>query len=293
VSIARLFRVSPPPPLPLFDAHVNVLPPGTAPPDELNSALTTDEVTSCMNPAGIVCACISPANLPVFSEANTLLRTWANQEQGRHRRWLPMARLGGRWRRPLKDLSPACGVLRAIRWPRAVFAKRYPDVDTLDGFAGVKLAPHASGVPDEEVLEEIARRGLPVLVDSGTMCRPGWIAQRLLPRLRGPVILAHLGSWPCAAELLKESVALASTDDRVYLETSGTSIGNFITYAVGRVPKKLLFGSNAPMCDPAVQWGHVAAAVRDDRSLERIAYVNAMDVFGGPARFWITGSELR
>ena len=121
---------------------------------------------------------------------------------------------------------------------------------------------------------------MPLLIHSGANCPPRWIEKHILPHVKSPVIFAHMGAWPCAMEMLIEAVEMARRYPNVYLETSGVWIGNFITYAAERVPEKILFGSNAPMCEPAVQWGHVAASVREDRVLEDIAYKTAERVFG-------------
>ncbi len=262
-----LFRDGSAPELPLFDVHVNLLPPGAPAPTGFYAALTPAQAEGF----GLAGACVSPPALDDLMDGNRRLLGWTTAHPGR---WRPLARLGGRrGPRPVTGRWQVRAALRGAVRPREA-------MPPLDGFAGVKLMPPVSGVPDIEVLEEIGRRRLPVLVHAGALCPPAWIARRLLPRLRGPVILAHLGSWPCAAEALRDAVELAARDERVHLETSGASIGNFIAYAAGRVPGKVVFGSNAPMCPPAVQWAHVAAAVRDDRTLERIASGTARELFG-------------
>ena len=262
-----LFRSGPPPGLPLFDVHINLLPPETEPPPGFYRTLAPAELEEL----GVAEACLSPPALDDLEGASRRLRTWAQGQP----RWRPLARIGGR--RGPRPVTGRGQVRQALR--RAIRPKP-PALPTLDGYAGVKLMPPVSGLPDLDVLAEIARRRLPALVHAGAMCPPNWIAERLLPHLRGPVILAHLGSWPCAAEALHDAVELARRDERVYLETSGASIGNFIAYAAERVPEKLLFGSNAPMCPPLVQWAHVAAAVKDDRTLERLASRTARALFG-------------
>ena len=206
------------------------------------------------------------------------------------------ARGAGGWRALLR--LDAGGGARPVSGPlgnaRAALARRrardgavaralLEEPTLLDGFAGVKLMPQATGLPGEEVLDVLARSGLPLLVHAGILCPPRWLERHLLPRFAGPVILAHLGSWPCSADDLADAVALAGRDARVHLETSGANIGNFVRHAAERVPEKLLFGSNRPMCPPAVQFAHVAASVHDDDTLRALASGNARRLFAHAA----------
>ncbi len=263
-----LFRPILPPPPPLFDVHVNALPPGAAPAGGFYATQGIDAIAKL----SVSRALVSPPALPGYAAANAALRAWAGGTGGR---FSAMARLGGATGpRPINGLWQARGAVRAA------LRKRPSDVDTFAGFAAVKLMPHVDGLPAPDVLADINRHKLPVLVHAGAMCPPGWLARRLLPHLEGPMILAHLGAWPCAAEALSDAVDLAVADPRVYLETSGASIGNFIAHAAEKAPTKILFGSNAPMCPPLVQWAHVAASVLDDAVLEGIAWRNAHGLFG-------------
>jgi len=162
----------------------------------------------------------------------------------------------------------------------AVAAAIDADPELLARFAGVKLMPQHSGLPGRTTLAHLARHGTPVLVHAGIQCPVSWLERHLLPHLSGPVVLAHLGSWPCSADDLHRAVELASRDARVHLETSGANIGNFLRHAVDRVPERILFGSNRPMCAPRVQFAHVAASVADDATLAAIAHGNAARLFG-------------
>ena len=261
-----MFRTGPPPDYPLFDVHLNVLPQGCAAPAGFYRTMGVEH----LDDVGVAEGCVMPPALPNLGVASLALRDWA----AGHSRWRPLARLGGR-----RGPRPVTGLWQAREVARAVIERSKEGAVTLDGFAGVKLMPHRAGVPERSVLDDIGRRRLPVLVHCGEMCPPAWIERNLLPYLQGPVILAHLGSWPCSADLLQAAVDLALRIARIFLETSGASIGNFLAFAASRVPDKLMFGSNAPMCPPAVQWAHVAAAVADDRVLERVAHRNARALF--------------
>ncbi|MGF1453208.1 MAG: amidohydrolase family protein [Opitutales bacterium] len=184
---------------------------------------------------------------------------------------------------PEGPLSPrlVAGKLKALRGTSGPpGASTRPD---LSAFAGVKLTPHLDGLPAADTLSEIRDRRLPVMVHGGMALPPQWIRARLLPVTAGPVIISHLGSYPCADGLLKEAVAIAQAEPRVYLETAGTCIGNFLTYAAAKVPRKLLFGSASPHYDAAAQWLHVCAAVTDDDTLEALAWRNAAELLADDA----------
>lgn len=243
---ACIFRPGPAPLLPLFDVHINLRPPGAAP-DRVDGVSNED-----LPGLGVSEGCIAWPCTADAAEAHERLRTEA----------------ASRWR--------SFALVSRIR-PRRQAGDPLP---ALDGFAGVKLMLREGRPPDAGTRRELARRRLPVLVPSGASCPPAWLERTLLPDLDGPLILGHLGSWPCAAEHLEDAVELAKRHSRVFLETSGASIGNFIAHAAERVPDKVLFGSNAPMCPPRIQWAHVAAAIRDDRTLERVAGGNARRLFG-------------
>ena len=164
----RLFRPGPPPDLPLFDVHLNVLPAGHAAPDGFYRTMGVSE----LDDAGIAEGCIVPPALSDLSNASLALRDWALERP----RWRPLARLGGgRGPRPVTGLWQAPAVVRAALRPAV-----HPPLN-LDGFAGVKLMPHLSGVPDTPVLAQIKDRRLPALVHCGEMCPPAWVEQVLLP----------------------------------------------------------------------------------------------------------------
>lgn len=265
--MTTLFRTTAIPAVDLFDVHINVLPPGIAKPASFYQTLPVSDLSA----TGVAGGCVSPCALPDYAQANDALLAWSKNDESF---FLPFARLNG------------SGGPRTIR--RRSRAKHKPeplsDVARLQQFAGVKLMPHVDGIPAAKYIDAIAELRRPVLIHSGAWCPPAWIAKHLLPHLRGPLILAHLGSWPCAAECLQDAVKLAAEHEQVYLETSGASIGNFIAYAADRVPHKLLFGSNSPMSPPAIQWGHVAAAVCDDDTLRAIGHENAARIFAATSR---------
>ena len=298
-SAGALFRHAPPPAgLEVFDAHVNALAPGVTAPDSFYSSIGIDAIAA--DPSGMggsgrsgghdggprfVGGCAGPPAGTDLLAASVALRDACADRPG----WLPLLRLdAGAGPRP--PSGPAARVrLRfgldghGAGTDGAVGRAILDDPALLDGFAGVKLMPQQTGLPGPEVLARIAASGLPVLVHAGSQCPVAWLERHLLPRLPGPVVLAHLGSWPCSADDLERAVALAAADARVHLETSGASIGNFVRHAARTVPERLLFGSNRPMCAPLVQLMHVASSIDDDDALAAVAAGNARRLFGAPA----------
>ena len=104
----------------------------------------------------------------------------------------------------------------------------------------------------------------------------------LIPREhRGPIVLAHLASYPCAAEALLAALDRMEDDPRLVLETSGASIANFVSVAAARFPERVVFGSGAPRFDPRAQLMHVASALPDDALLRMVLHDNASRILGG------------
>ena len=302
VNVAEtLFRTTPlPSGLDVFDVHVNALPADVAPPTGIYRTVSIDDVlagarTERAAPGESLgraheatgarprfrSGCVTPPAGIDLLDGSRRLRARVDEPDGR--RWRALLRLdaGGGARPVAGPLSGPRGALarrgaRDGRVGRTLLA----EPALLDGFAGVKLMPQATGLPGDEVLAVLAERGLPVLVHAGILCPPRWIERHVLTKLGDcPLVLAHLGSWPCSADDLAHAVELAARDERVHLETSGANIGNFLRHAAERVPEKLLFGSNRPMCPPPVQFAHVAASVHDDDVLRAIARGNAERLF--------------
>ncbi len=307
MSAERLFRHRPlPDGLDVFDAHVNALPDGMQAPASFYSAVAFGAVTGAppgrahddapmsANAANAadgtsalryVGGCAAPPAGVDLLGASVRLRDACAGHPG----WKPLLRLdAGTGPRPathaLARVGARLGLTRRGGVAEgAVGRALLDDASLLDGFAGIKLMPQQTGLPGRDVLERIRASKLPVLVHAGAQCPVRWLEAHLLPALDGPVVLAHLGSWPCAADELEYALELAARDPRVHLETSGASIGNFVRVAAERVPERLLFGSNRPMCATLVQLMHVAASIEDDATLAAVAAGNAARVFGAPA----------
>lgn len=260
----------------LFDVHVNL---GmTDSPGIGYGRLAAGEYAALMDTAGITRACVFVPLMQDYAPANRALRDWALAHEPRMQ---VFARLGGQnGPRPIRRPWQARQALRARLLQGA------PQACDLAGFSGVKLIPHLSGLPDEAVFSEINARNLPVLVHAGKTSPPRWIENVLMPRLTTPIILAHLGAYPTEAGLLNDAVDLARRFQRVYLDTSGVWVSEFIRYAARHVPAQILFGSDAPLAHPGVAWLAVASAIRDDAVLEAVGWYNAERLFArlkGPA----------
>lgn len=269
-----LFRRSPDDGRPeqLFDVHVNLGVTDTA--GIGYGRLQPAEYQSFMDRSGIARACVFPPLMADYHTANLELRDWALDNEPRA---LVFARLGGAdGPRPVRRFWQARQALGARLKGTAA------SVPDLEGFAGVKMIPHLSGLPGDETMRAINAAKLPVLIHAGAHSTPSWIEKTVIPRLRGPVILAHLGAYPTEAGLLTDAVDLARRNARVYLDTSGVWVSEFLRYAAQRVPEKMLFGSDAPLAHPDVAWLQLASAIRCDKTLDAIGWTNAAALFNLP-----------
>lgn len=240
--------------------------------DGLFGRLMQDQVEAQMEEAGIAHVCAFVPQRERYGAANADLRHWAGGTCGRA---LPFARLGGtRGPRPVRGFAQVTGALRA-----ALTLQEGAPVD-LDGFAGVLLCPHTDGLPSDTVFSEIAARRLPVLVHGGQAAPPLWIANTILPRTTGPVVLQHLGAYPGDARLLRTAVALAESEPRIFLDAGVQTLAPFVRYAADRVPGQIVFGSGMPVLYPATAWAHVSAALPGDPArLHAIGCENAARIF--------------
>jgi hypothetical protein len=257
----------------LYDAHTHV---GASDTGQLYyPELTASELFGLMDASGIAQSNIfAPFREGGYREANRTLRETAQASGGRLR---ALARLGGR-RQPVTEPQ-----LWMARRALSKALRSRPDElghEGLDGFAGVKLLPHLDGMPSRALFRAMRERKLPVLIHAGRYATPTWIARHVLPRTGGPLVLAHLGAFPAQEHLLRDAVALAESEGRVWLDTSGIWIAGFLRYAAARVPHKLIFGSDAPFTHPAVAWDHLARSVPDAGLARRIGTEAPHDVFG-------------
>lgn len=258
---------------PIFDCHVHL---GASDTGELYYPhLTGDEYIALMDESGIARACaFAPMRNDGYRAANRELREWASTTSGRV---LPFARLGGR------TLPLTSRQLWIVRRKLSTYVRgRAPDLDAIDdlrGFAGVKLLPHLDGLPSKDLFHAIAEFERPVLIHGGHYSEPQWIEKAVLPHVHSPLIIAHLGCFPCSEPLLRDAVALAQRCEHVYLDTSGVWTAEFLRYAAEKVPHKLIFGSDAPLAHPRVAWQHVTSIIHNEGLLDRIGRGLFQEIF--------------
>lgn len=262
------------PEVPLTDCHVHIGPSDTQ--EIFYPDLTLDEYVALMHETGIVRACLfAPLRNDGYRRANQALLAQARMKGSAFR---VLARLAS----PTVPLTePAAWLLRRkIRRRLLPGAAETATPEDLVGFDGVKLLPHLDGLPSKAVMAAIDAARLPLLVHGGDYCSPLWIEQHLIRHTRGPVIIAHLGSFPCNEAYLRDAVAVAARHEHVYLDTSGAWHHEYLRHAIRRVPQRILFGSDAPLMHPAVAWRHVCHATDSEALLERIGHGAADEIFG-------------
>ncbi|WP_214320072.1 amidohydrolase family protein [Nonomuraea sediminis] len=148
-------------------------------------------------------------------------------------------------------------------------------------FLGVKIHTDYTGSPIprlRETLALVAEAGCPALVHTwGASVLD--LAQVCLdtPGLR--VIAGHMG-----ADGHRYAIEAASACDRLYLEPcySHAPAGRIAEVVAGVDPRRLLFGTDSTLIDPASAFGAVAAARLDRETAELIAWRNAAELFDIP-----------
>lgn len=120
-----------------------------------------------------------------------------------------------------------------------------------DRFAGFKLHPAVDGLPDEEVLEELAERGLPVLTYGGRGFPPSVIEAELLG-YDFPLVISHFGGHPLDDDLMDGCIDLLTDYDNCYLDTTFVRKRDPLERAVMEHPDRVFFGSGTPTSHPNV-----------------------------------------
>lgn len=148
-------------------------------------------------------------------------------------------------------------------------------------FVGAKIHTDYTGSPvtspqTRDALALLASLDCPALVHTwGTSVLD--LAQVCLdtPGLR--VIAGHMG-----ADGFRHAIEAARACDRLYLEPcwSHFPAGRIAEVAAAVDPRRLLFGTDSTLIDPASAFGSVAAAGLTGEAAERLAWRNAVDLFG-------------
>ena len=257
----------------LIDCHVHIGPSDTG--ELYYGTLTGEEWLGLADAAGIDRAlAFPPLRETGYAQANLDLAAWCAGTNGRVR---ALARIGGK---RIGLTERRVWLLR--RKLRRAIGRRSPDLapDDLPRFAGIKLLPHLDGLPDKTMFEAANALGLPVLTHAGRFVPAAWLERAVLPLIKTKLVIAHLGAFPDREGELRQAVDLAGRDPRVFLDTSGIWIADFLRFALDRVPYKLIFGSDCPLTHPRVAWRFLETQARDDHLLERIGRESALEVFG-------------
>ncbi|WP_302080935.1 amidohydrolase family protein [Salinibaculum rarum] len=192
------------------------------------------------------------------------------------RPFVAMARING-----ARDPGQGTGSrLRNIAASRTEYHTSPEDIEKYaydDRFAGFKLHPTVDGLPDEEVLSELAERGLPVLTYGGRGFPPSVIEETLL-EYDFPLVVSHFGGYPLDDELTEAAIDLLSRHDNCYLDTTFVRKRDPIERAVREHPDRVFFGSGAPASHPNVAIMEVLTLDVPEDAMKKVFSKNAARV---------------
>jgi predicted TIM-barrel fold metal-dependent hydrolase len=120
-----------------------------------------------------------------------------------------------------------------------------------DRFYGFAVDPATDGLPDEEVLDQLADAGLPVITYGGEGCPPAAIEQSLL-EYDFPLIIAHCGGYSGNEAMMDEAIDLLDRYENCFLDTSFVRLRDPLERALMEHPSQVIFGSGAPEIHPNV-----------------------------------------
>lgn len=164
-------------------------------------------------------------------------------------------------------------------------ARRALDEAVLErGFRGVKLHPtttlaHPAGDATVALLERCAELDVPALFHCGddpyTTPQAIEVAAARVPRCR--VVMGHMGGYLH----VDDALAAAARQPNLYLETSAMPYPAKIAEAVGLIgPERVLFGSDGPGCNPALEVHKVRLAGLEPAAERLVLGENAARVLG-------------
>jgi predicted TIM-barrel fold metal-dependent hydrolase len=152
------------------------------------------------------------------------------------------------------------------------------------GVRGVKLHPtttlaHPAGPATLMLLRQCADLGLPVLFHCGddpyTTPQALGLAADAVPGC--VIVLGHMGGYLH----VEEAIGVAEARPNVYLETSAMPYPELIRSAVARVgSERVIFGSDGPGCNPALELAKVRDLGLPSTDEERILGGNAVRLLG-------------
>ncbi len=152
------------------------------------------------------------------------------------------------------------------------------------GVRGVKLHPtttlaHPAGAGTLSLLRRCAALGLPALFHCGddpyTTPQALGLAAAAVPDCA--VVLGHMGGYLH----VEEAITVAEANPNVYLETSAMPYPELIRTAVARVgAERVIFGSDGPGCNPALELAKVRDLGLPAAEQDRILGGNAARLLG-------------
>lgn len=150
--------------------------------------------------------------------------------------------------------------------------------------SGVKLHPghytiHPYGDATVALINKAGELGLPVLFHCGDeeMCLPLQMGEMMKQCPHTTVILAHMGGlahW-------RDAISVAQRYPNIYIDTSEIPYVGMIRRFVDAIgPDRVLFGTDAPYCDPLVELRKVQLAGLTDGEYEKVCSLNGLRLLG-------------
>lgn len=238
-----------------------------------------DELERECHQAGIVQACVSPtprAHTEGYLRANNAVARLSVD-----RPFVAFARLNG----PLDATGGPIAHLKNMRAARENYHTRPGDIEQYaydNRFHGFVLDPAVDGLPDQDVLAELAAVGLPVTV----YCReefPPHAAEQVLVDAGFPVILAGFGGYPLDRERMANAVEMLGSYDQLYLDTWTVRSRELLERGLLEHPDRILFGSGTPEIHPNVAVMEILTLDVSEDAMNRVFNKNPTRLIPGLA----------
>jgi uncharacterized protein len=153
-------------------------------------------------------------------------------------------------------------------------------------FKGIKLHPLIhSFLPNDEIvypiMEEARKAKVPVAIHSGhpPFSLP-WSIGELAENFKDiKIVMLHMGHGH--GVYIQAAINTALRNDNIWLETSGMPMHSKVKEAMVRVGEdRVMYGSDSPFHEPAVEIDRICSADLTSRQLELIFYENAHKTLG-------------
>ena len=180
---------------------------------------------------------------------------------------------------PYKDRL--CPFIRMDPW----FGKRTVEVlveahRNHPNLSGVKLHPghytlHPYGEATVALIQKAGELGLPVLFHCGDeeMCLPLQIGEMMKQCPDTKVILAHMGGLAH----YRDAISVAKKYPNIFIDTSEIPYVGMIRRVVDEIgADRVLFGTDAPFCDPLVELKKVEYAGLTEQEFEKVCSLNGL-----------------